>query len=268
MKVDLRGQHDVGQIVGFAYRIYARSFAALFAIALVTVPLELLTNVLQRRVPDGAQSAVSLLAVPAALVTLIAVAALIVAVHDITGGTKPEAARSLDVAIARFPGVITTALLVAVLAVAALAAVPFLTLWWVFRRDATIDGQRNWWLVLIPGALTVYLSVRWVLSTQVLMLEGPERWAAMDGSADAVRGSWWRTLGILIVIVLVQLGPLVIASAGAYAPVLIGATITSVIGAFVLPFAVAAQTLLYYDLKARRHDIRPDRFAAPEQDPG
>ena len=81
MKVDLRGQHDVGQIVGFAYRIYVRSFAPLFAIALVTVPLELLTNVLQRRVPDAAQSAVSLLALPAALVTLIAVAALIVAVR-------------------------------------------------------------------------------------------------------------------------------------------------------------------------------------------
>ena len=266
MKVDLRGEHDLGQIIGFAYRLYARYFATFFAVALVTVPLALLTTVLERRVPASGQSAVSLLAVPSALVALIAVAAVVVCVHEVTGGTRPEASRALDVSIARFAAVLSTALLMAALAVAALLAVPFLTLWWVVRRDATLDGQRNWWLVLIPGALSIYLLVRWVLSTQAVMIEGRERWSALDSSAVAVRGRWWRTLGILLAIALVEFGPFVISSAAAYAPVLIAAAITSVVAALVLPFGVTAQTLLYYDLKARTHDLRPDRIAASEQD--
>lgn len=267
MKVDLRGQHDLGQIVGFAYRLYLRFFATLFGVALIVVPLELLTAVLQRRASADMQSAVSLLVIPSAVVTLVAVAALVVCVHDLTGGTRPEASRALDAAFQRFGAVVSTALLVAGLAVAALLAVPFLTLWWLLHRDATIDGRRNWWLALVPGALTIYLSVRWVLATQAVMIEGVERWPALNSSAAAVRGRWWRTFGILLVLALVQVGPFIVASAGVYAPVLIGAIMSSVIAALVLPFAVTAQTLLYYDLKARTHDdIRPDRFAAPEQD--
>ena len=56
MKVELRGQHDLGQIVGLAYRMYARNFVPLFLIAAVTIPLQLLIGVIQQNSSgDGAQ---------------------------------------------------------------------------------------------------------------------------------------------------------------------------------------------------------------------
>ena len=188
--------------------------------------------------------------------------------HDFTGGTRPEGGRSIDAAFAASSGRCYRARSSpAGLAALALLAVPFLTIRWLLSRRSTIDGERNWWLVLIPGALAVYLAVRWVVAPQAVMLEGRARWAALDSSAAAVRGRWWRTFGILLAILAVQVGPLLLASAANYAPPLVAGSVTSVVSALVLPFAVTAQTLLYYDLKARSHAAaRADRIASSEQD--
>ncbi|MDE3094547.1 MAG: hypothetical protein KGK07_00920 [Chloroflexota bacterium] len=269
MNADLRGQHDLGDIVGLAYRAYGRNFATLLGIALTTVPLQMLIAVVQRRVGSQAaqQNIVSLLIIPAVLVSLLASAALIAAVHEFSGGTAPGFSRAIDAAFERFRPVIATALLAAGLGVLSLAAVPALTLWWLTHPGATIDGRRNWWLVTVPFALTLYLSVRWLFAEQAVMMEGGDRWTALDASADAVRGRWWRTFGIVVVITLIQLGPLLLATAATLAPTLVAAVVTSVVSALVLPFAVTAQTLLYYDLKARRQaDAAADRLPTPGQD--
>jgi hypothetical protein len=266
---DLRGRHDLGQIVGYSYRIYGRFFGVLFGIALITAPVQLLVGVLQARFGSGsAQAYIALLALPGLLLGLLATAGLIFALHEITGHTRPDFSRSLDSAFQRFGALLSTVLLAGVLGVASLFAVPFVTLWWVVRRDARIDGKRNWWLVIVPFALTAYLSVRWVLAEQVVIIEGRERWAALDASAGAVRGSWWRTFGVLLVIALIQLGPLLLASAATAGPPIVAGGVTSAVSALVLPFAVAAQTLLYYDLKARTTDGDggADRLSPSEQD--
>ena len=49
MNGELRGTHDLGEIIGLSYRVYARCFVPLFAIALVTVPLRMLTGIAQDR---------------------------------------------------------------------------------------------------------------------------------------------------------------------------------------------------------------------------
>ncbi len=266
--VDLRGPHDLGSIVGLSYRLYARHFGALFSIALIVLPIELLVGVLQARFTSNtAQSYISLLALPGVLVTLLATAALIVAVHEITGGTKPEFSRALDAGFQRYGAMLSTVLLGGLLAFAALVAWPFLAIWWLLHPRARIDGKRNWWMVLVPFVLAVYLSVRWVLTEQTVMIEGRNRWRALDSSAAAVRGRWWRTLGILIVIGLIQAGPLLIAGAAQAGPPIVAGGVTSVVSALVLPFAVTSQTLLYYDLKARLHDdASADRLTPAEQD--
>ena len=265
---DPRAPRTAGRIVGDAYRLYLRNFGALFSIALIVAPLELLTGVLQARyTSDNAQSYIGLLLVPGALVTLLAVGALTVAVHDTTGGVRPEFGRALDTAFQRFGALLSTVLLVGALGIASLAAVPFLTLWWLIRRDAQIDGGRNWWLVTVPFALTVYLSVRWALATQAVMIEGRDRWASLDSSAAATRGRWWRTLGVILLIAVVQLGPTLLAAAARTAPPIVAGGVTSAVAALVLPFVVSAQVLLYYDLKARAHaDAGAHRLAAAEQD--
>jgi hypothetical protein len=59
-------------------------------------------------------------------------------------------------------------------------------------------------------------------------------------------------LGILLVVLLIQLGPLMLAALAARAAPLVDALASGAATALVLPFSVTAQTLLYYDLLARR----------------
>jgi hypothetical protein len=268
VKVDLRSQHDLGEVVGYSYRLYAAHFAPFLLIAAVTVPLQLLIGVIQEGSnSDGAMTGAALLQIPAALVSLIASAALIFAVHDATGGTRPEFGRSIDAAFERFGALFTTALLGGVLAVLGMIAAPLLALWWVFRRDATVDGERNWWLALVPGLLGIYLAIRWVLEQQSVMIGGKRNWSALNDSADATRGMWWRTFGILLVVALIQLGPILLSQSAVLLPPLAASAIIASVFALVLPFSVTAQTLLYYDLKARKQDdVHPDRLAAAEPD--
>jgi hypothetical protein len=250
---DLRAPHDLGEIIGYAWKIYFSNFAALFLVALVTVPLRMLHAVTLRRIDsESVQEAVSMLfLLPELLVALIAAGALIVAAHDVSGATRADPARSLDAAFDRFGALISTFLLQTGLALASLVAAPALAVYWLINRDATIDGRRDWWLALVPFALTLYLAVRWSLAQQAIIIEEKQRWSALDASAAIVRGRWWRTLGILFFIVFMALGPSLIASASAAAPPLVEASVTSLVAAVMLPVLVAAQTLLYYDLKAR-----------------
>src|SRR4051812_22358654 len=121
MSADLRGRHDLGEIIGHAYRLYARYFPPFFLIAAVTIPMQLLIGVIQQGSSgDGAQVAASLLNIPAALVGLIVSAALIFAVYDASGGTTPDFGRSLDASFERLGAVLTSSLLGGVLAVLAL----------------------------------------------------------------------------------------------------------------------------------------------------
>ncbi len=264
--VPLRGRHDLGQIVGFAYRVYARNFAVLFGLALLTVPVRVLQGVIEDRLDGVAQSLAGLLALPEALVGLIASGAIVFAVHEISGGTQPEFMRDLDAAFERIGPLILTTLLAGALAIVAIFAAPLLAVYWLFQSDATIDGKRNWWLAIVPGLLAIYLGVRWVFVPQTVMLEDKRNWAALDRSADLVRGNWWRTLGILFVIGLIQAGPIIIASASGVLSPLLSAAIISAAFALVLPFYAAAQTLLYYDLKSRKDAdvISADRIPAAE----
>ena len=263
--VALRGRHDLSEIVGYAYRIYARNFAALFALALLTVPLRLLQGVIEDRVPNDLKGISGLLALPEALVGVIASGAIVFAVHEISAGTRPEFARSLDATFERIGPLIKTTLLAAVLAIFALFAAPLLAIYWLFRRDATIDGGRNWWLAIVPFALAVYLVVRWVFVPQAVMLEDKRNWAALDSSATYMRGAWWRTFGILLVVGLIQAGPIILASASSALTPLASAAIIGFAFALVLPFYATAQTLLYYDLKSRKDaDVSTDRLAAAE----
>jgi hypothetical protein len=266
---DLRGRHDLGQIVGFGYRLYLRNFVPFFLIALLTVPLELLTGVLEHGADSDSPRSIAaqFLSLPNLAVGIIVSAAMIRMAHDVTAAAKAEAGAALDAALSRVVELIGTLALAIVLVLGAALSWPWLALWWLVRRGATIDGRRNWWLVALPGVLVIYLVVRWQFWQQTVMIEGRRNWAALDASAALVGVYWWRTLGILLVIGLIQLGPLVLATAARELPPLPGSLIAGLVLAAVLPFAAIAQTLLYYDLKARTHAAdTPDGVAAAAED--
>jgi hypothetical protein len=260
----LRGTHDLGEIVGYSYRLYFRDFLPLFGLALLTAPIEMLSGVIaQSSDSDGVAALVQLLQLPQILVTLIVVPALIFATHTITGGERPSFTASLDASFERFGAVFRTFLLLVGLIFAAVFAAPFLAIYWLFNREATIDGRRDWYLAIVPGLLLFYLAVRWAFYTQAVVILRKDNWAALDDSADAIRGQWWRTLGITIVVTLIMLGPYMLASLANALPPLAASAIISSVSALVLPFAIIAQTLLYYDLKTRKQAVAAATAGSP-----
>jgi hypothetical protein len=267
---NLRGPHDLGEIIGYGYRIYIANFSALFLLALLFAPPQMLAVIADRRIhsDSAAQNVVALIQLLGSFVTVLVVASVIHAVNDVTDGTPADFGRSLDAAIERFGALMATALLLVGLLLASLLAAPALAVYWLVRRDATIDGRRDWWLALIPGVLFAYLVVRWAFALPAVMIDDRRNWSALNASAAIARGMIWRVAGILLAIGLIQLGPLLLASASMLAAPIVEGLITSGVSALILPFGVAAQTLLYYDLKARHavDDARPAGIDDPEPD--
>jgi hypothetical protein len=252
------GTHDLGSILREGFAAYRAAFGPMFAVALLTVPMQLLTAVISGSTEsEGAELAAQMLQFPAIFVSLVVSAALARASADVLGGRTASFGGALDAAFARIGPLITTFLLELGLLLASTAAAPLLGVYWLFNRGATIDGRRDWWLALIPGALTVYLLVRWIFASWAVMLDARQNWAALDESARVVRSRWWRTLGIVLGVALVQLVPAVLtASAAALLPPLA-----------LLPFAGASHTVLYADLRARSaSDAHHDAVAPSESD--
>lgn len=263
------GTHDLGSILREGLAVYRAGFAPMFALALLTVPLQLLAAVVSGSSgSEGAELAAQMLQFPGIFVWLVVSAALVRASADVIGGARPGFGAALDAAFARIGPLVTTFLLEAGLLLASTAAAPLLAVYWLFNRRATVDGRRNWWLALVPGALAVYLLVRWLFGTWAVMLDGKRTWAALDESARVVRSKWWRTLAIVLAIAAVQLGPALLAGSTArlLSP-LAYAALFGTVAALLLPFAVASHTALYFDLKARSAtDVRPDPVAAAGPD--
>jgi hypothetical protein len=234
----LRGRKDLGEIVRSAWRTYFANFGPLFSIALITAPVQMLSGVALSRTSDAAtqQLITSAFAIPQAIVTIVATAALIHAVNEIAEGRKPEFGASVDAALSRFFTVLTTNLLAGVLALLSVIFAP-------------------------------YFVVRWTFSAQAVMIEGKRNWAALDASSSIVKGNWWRTFGIMLVIVLIAVGPSIIAGPAGLLPPLAAATIVGLVIALTIPFLVTGQTLLYYDLKARKEpDAGTDGVPPAEPD--
>jgi len=130
-------------------------------------------------------------------------------------------------------------------------------------------------LLVLPGLAVicagVYLAVRWSLSVAAMMAEdiGPIR--GMSRSWNLVSGQWWRTLGIILIVLIMRaiigaaLGFLfgIIAGVAAsgdiqLAVVAVGSTI---LGAIISPLVTIAIVLLYFDLRVRKEGLDLDQLA-------
>jgi hypothetical protein len=119
--------------------------------------------------------------------------------------------------------------------------------------------------ILLPVA--VYLLVCWFFVGQVYMAEGRLRsWHALQRSRALVRGLWWRTAAILLGLTLLSLLPSLLAESLPSGSVAGSLLIIALASAAAAPFAAASQTLLYLDLRLRKHeriDLGPSRPAEP-----
>lgn len=121
-------------------------------------------------------------------------------------------------------------------------------------------------IVGIPFA--VYFTVRWVLIVQAVVLDGTGVRGALSRSSSLIKGSWWKALGLGIVVVLAQywmsilpaglLGAMIggvgaMISADAYVLVAITSTaIGSIFDMLAMPLTLTATTLFYFQLRARK----------------
>jgi hypothetical protein len=130
-------------------------------------------------------------------------------------------------------------------------------------------------LLVVPGIAVfcagVYLGVRWTLAVAAMMAEDLGPIKGLGRSWNLVRGSWWRTFGILLVVGIMQavigyaLGFLFGLIAGAVtsgdvqlAVIAVGSTI---LGALVSPITTIAVVLFYFDLRVRKEGLDLDQLA-------
>lgn len=108
----------------------------------------------------------------------------------------------------------------------------------------------------------IYLNIHWLFSIQSVVLENQNSTGAMRRSWRLVHSSFWRVLGIAVIITLIVVfftaGPIYLITFLSLAfPSVILTTVINSIAATVLqilisPIQLAALTLLYYDLRIRK----------------
>ncbi|MBA3261253.1 MAG: glycerophosphoryl diester phosphodiesterase membrane domain-containing protein [Thermoleophilaceae bacterium] len=236
--IELERPRDAGALLRDSFVIYIRHFWTFLALgALVVVPSELIVSgVGLEQLSSDYDSTPSFAeaAIPAA-VSYLVVAPLITAIcvyalQSVAAGGSPRAREALVKGFESFTPIFFAVLLAAL---------------------GILVGA----VLILPG---VYLFVRWYFVPQAVVLEGAHGADALRASGRLVEGSWWRTLGL---IVLVNVAALLVA-------VVLGAPFTAAangddraiwaligqIGASAVtqPFGALYSTLLYFDLRQRK----------------
>jgi hypothetical protein len=118
-------------------------------------------------------------------------------------------------------------------------------------------------IILIGIPFLIYFAVAWSLLSQVVMLENAGGGGASARSRELIRGYWWKTLGLVIVVSLLVgvltwtpsliIGAIIGSGVGPESTrLLVTGIISLVIGVLTQPIPIAAMTLLFYDLKIRK----------------
>lgn len=236
--IELERPRDAGALLRDSLVVYIRHFWTFLALgALVVVPAELIvTGIGMEELTSGYDTSPTFaeVAIPS-LVTYLVVAPLITAIcvyalQSVAAGGSPGAREAIVRGFESFSPIFFAVLLAAL---------------------GILVGA----ILIVPG---VYLFVRWYFVPQAVVLEGAHGPAALRASGRIVEGSWWRTLGLIVLVNLVALviayvlGAPFIAAADSADRALWALIGESVAGALVQPFGALYSTLLYFDLKARR----------------
>jgi hypothetical protein len=236
--IELERPRDTGALLRDSLVVYLRHFWTFVALgALVVVPSELIVNGIgMEELTSGYDSSPGVAeAVIPAVVSYLVVAPLITAIcvyalRSVAAGGSPKAREAIVKGFESFSPIFFAV---------ALAAAGILL------------GA----VLIVPG---VILFVRWYFVPQNVVLEGAHGAAALRASARVVQGSWWRTLGLIVLVNLLALLVAVVLQAPFTAAAdsadralwsLIGQIVASTV---VQPFGALYSTLLYFDLRERR----------------
>ena len=229
---------DITALFRDSLRVYVRH-AGLFILlsAAVVVPVDLVVEGIGLEMLTGRYDSTPTIAetaVPTVVRFLVAVpiitAICIYALLSIEAGEQPSARRTLVSGFEQF-----TPLFFAVLIAAIGIAAGFV-------------------LLVIPG---IYLAVKLFFVPQTVVVEGARGTDSLRRSSDMVRGFWWRTFGLVVMINLAAALPALVITApftgiadstGDAAWALAG---TICAESITTPFVALLSTFLYFDLRAR-----------------
>ncbi len=238
MLLDLTRPRDVGDIIGTSFTLYRHHFLLFATIAFtVVVPLDLLTvGVIDGQLTGYDETllrggGITYTIVYYLLMTPLITAGHVSAVVDIGEGRTPAVGRSLQRAAAVLLPVMGTVVL------------------------SGLGVLIGFLALVVPG---IYLSMRWYLASQTVVVEGRSPVGALRRSGELVTDYWWTTFGRVLLIGLIGgllaygLGiPIgVVAHLAESGPLyLLGTILTDGIS---LSFVALGSTLLYFDLRARK----------------
>jgi hypothetical protein len=124
-------------------------------------------------------------------------------------------------------------------------------------------------LLVVPG---IYLLVRFLFVTQVIVLERIDVAGAFARSSDLVKDSWWRVFGHFLLFNLPAIPGIIVvglvrqvlgrAASGTAADVWILIATGFLIPLVIFPIPIAATVMLYYDLRVRTEGFDVERAAA------
>jgi len=236
--IELERSRDARSLLRDSLVVYLRHFWTFLALgALVVVPTELIVGGIGLEQFSAGYDSTPRLAdaiVPAA-VSYLVVAPLITAIcvhalRSVAAGGSPGAREAIVNGFESFRPIFFAVLLAAA-------------------------GILIGFLLIIPG---VYLFVRWYFVPQAVVIEGGHGGAALRASARLVQGSWWRTLGLIVLVnVAAVLLAIVVGSPFTAAATSSDRALWALIGQIVAgtltqPFAALFSTLLYFDLRERQ----------------
>jgi uncharacterized membrane protein len=106
-------------------------------------------------------------------------------------------------------------------------------------------------LLVVPG---IWIAIRWYFGVQAVVVDGLPPMRALARSAELVRGSWWRTFGCVVAMVLIALvlASIMTAVVAAFDSPPIYVTGLILAQAVTLSLTATFGTLLFFDLRARR----------------
>lgn len=293
---------NVGDILDQTFTLYRKNFATLVSIvAVVQVPLlilqiaaglvfglspDLFNNAGRAGTDFSSAQALALLvagitfvaaALLAAIASVFETAALSVVVSERYLGRAISTRQAYARTLRRWPSLLGAILLLGLinfllLAVLVMPFVFFIAALALSGPSASGDSAAgvlvslNLCLIclLMPVLIVVAyaLNTRWLFTSQIVVLEGCGALDSLRRSWNLVSGSFWRVLGISIVLsILIQvitLAPtfflqfVILVLPWSFVWVVLNSVVGSVIQTLILPIQFAALTLLYYDLRIRK----------------
>ena len=252
----------IGDILDETVDLYRRNFLLLIATTSVLLAPLLLAGAL---IGFGAASAAQSTADPGTASATSAALGLLATVLSIAGGVAAllVVAAVTIVASQRYLGQPITARGAYASGLKRLGPLLLALLWAGIRLIPIVAISA----VFIGVPFLIYYILAWLLIPQVVVLEGCGAGGASKRSRQLLDGYWWRTLGLYLVLsillnilaavptllITAVVGGIAGAATGSSTALLVVYTVAGVVvPVLLLPLALIATTLLFYDLKIRK----------------